>query len=165
MDPHAFPPLPKIGYPESYYAHHVHEADRSGDVYSHQAFKVAQYITLGLNPHLRWEDKLRYFQHALRRHCAPPPLSDEEVENFYRQLAALVQQHAGQEALRIASLEDDLLDSCLKLGKARQQVVDEAIQFFAKLMPDDDECPQWFTQEDYHQLKVLRGNWVGDQIK
>src|SRR4051794_40646834 len=95
------PPMPEIGHPESYYAKKVHEADRQGDVHKREAHKVGQYITLALDPHLEWEEKLKYFRHAIKRHCVPPPLPDDAVWMFYRALADLVRQYAGQEALKM----------------------------------------------------------------
>src|SRR5574340_698393 len=89
------PPLPVIGRPESYYAKLAHEAERTADVHAREAAKVGQYLTLALDPALAWEEKIKYFVHALRRHCQPPPFPDDEVWTFYRQLADLVRQHAG----------------------------------------------------------------------
>ena len=63
-----FHPLPVIGYPEAYYAKHIKDADSHGDKIAHEAYKVGQYITLALDPHLSWEEKLKYFRHALKRH-------------------------------------------------------------------------------------------------
>src|ERR1700733_5185134 len=97
------PPLPEVGLPESYYAKRVKDADRSGKHHAREAYKVGQFITLGLNRRLEWEKKLRYFRHALRSHCQPPPLPSEKLWMFYGQLADLVRQHAGAEALRLAS--------------------------------------------------------------
>src|SRR4051812_48035664 len=112
----ALPPMPEIGHPESFYAKKVHEADREGDVHKREAFKVGQYITLALDPHLEWDEKLKYFRHALKRHCVPPPLPDDSVWMFYRRLQDLVRQHAGQEALRLVSQEDDLYAARLAMG-------------------------------------------------
>ena len=102
------PAMPEIGRPESFYAKLVHTADRQGDTHGHEAAKVGQYVTLAMDPSLHWEEKLKYFQHALKRHCVPPPYPDDDVWMFYQQLAELVRAHCGQEALRLASLEDDL---------------------------------------------------------
>src|SRR5436309_614776 len=102
------PMMPQIGHPESYYAKASQTADRMGDRHAHEANKVGQYVTLAMDPHLTWEEKLKYFQHAVKRHCNPPPYPDDEVWMFYQQLADLVRQYCGHEALRLASLEDDL---------------------------------------------------------
>ena len=152
------PPLPEIGHPESYYAKLVHRADAVGNKHAHEAYKVGQYITLAIDPHLTWEEKLKYFQHALKRHCVPPPLPDDDVWVFYRGLADLVRQHAGQEALRMASTEDDLYAARLAMGQTREHIEDEAEEFFGRLVPP--ECPPWLNEEDYNQLKLIRDQWI-----
>jgi hypothetical protein len=157
--PTQLPPLPEIGHPEAWYARKVHDADRSGDKHSHEAHKVGQYVSLGLDPHLDWEEKLKYFKHALKRHCQPPPLPDDNVWMFYRQLTALVQQHAGQEALRIACTEDDLYATRISMGQTRDQIENEAEIFFNRITPSD-ECPNWFCEADYDQLKLIRNQWI-----
>ena len=85
-----FPPMPPIGRPESFYAKLAHEADKSGDMHGHEAAKVGQYITLALDPALAWDEKLKYFRHAIKRHCQPPLFPDDDVWMFYRTLADLV---------------------------------------------------------------------------
>jgi hypothetical protein len=155
---HSFPALPEIGHPESWYAKRVHEADRAGEVHKREAYKVGQYITLALDPHLNWEEKLKYFRHALKRHCAPPPLPDDDVWMFYRSLQNLVRQNAGQEALRLASTEDDLYAARLAMGQLREKLEEDAEDFFARLVPP--ECPDWFNEEDYQQLKLIRDQWI-----
>ncbi len=113
------PAIPEIGHPESYYARQVHKADKAGLIHAREAYKVGQYITLAMDPHLQWEKKLRYFAHAIRRHCNPPPFPDEKVWLFYRQLVHLTRDYAGQEALRLASAEDDLYAKRLSMGGTR----------------------------------------------
>jgi hypothetical protein len=152
------PPLPEIGHPEAYYAKQVHLADKIGDRHGHEAYKVGQYVTLALDPHLSWEEKLKYFKHALKRHCVPPPLPDDDVWMFYRGLADLVRQHAGQEALRLASIEDDLYAARLAMGQTRENIENDAESFFQRLCPP--ECPEWFNEEDYGQLKLIRDQWI-----
>jgi len=88
------PSMPEIGRPESYYASQVRSADGRSDVHSREAAKVGQYITLAMDPSLSWEDKLKYFRHAIKRHCSPPPYPDDEVWMFYQQLAELVRVRA-----------------------------------------------------------------------
>lgn len=154
-----FPQLPEIGHPETYYAKMVHRADKAGDVFAREANKVGQYVTLAMDPHLTWEQKLKYLLHALKRHCVPPPFPDDEVWMFYRKLADLVRQYAGQEALRIASTEDDLYASRLAMGQRREKIAEDAEIFFLKLIPQE-HCPEWFNEDDYRQLKLLRDQWV-----
>jgi hypothetical protein len=155
-----FPSMPEIGRPESYYAQNVHQADRVGDVHAHEAYKVGQYVTLAMDPHLSWEEKVKYFKHALKRHCVPPPYPDDDVWMFYQQLADLVRQYAGQEALRLASLEDDLYAARVSMGQDREKIDDEAETFFGKLLGSADSCPEWFNEPDWAQLKLIRDQWI-----
>lgn len=154
------PSMPPIGRPESFYAKAAHEADQAGDVHAHEAAKVGQYITLALNEALPWEEKLKYFRHVIRRHCQPPPSADEEVTAFYQQLAEYVRQHAGQEALRIASREDDLYAARLSMGQSRDLIEDEAEAFFAKIMGTGNACPDWIAPPDWAQLVLIRDQWI-----
>jgi len=159
MTQRLFPPMPEIGHPETYYAKMVHRADKAGDTFAHETYKVGQYITLAMDPHLSWEQKLKYLTHALKRHCQPPPFPDDEVWMFYRQLADLVRQYAGQEALRIASTEDDLYAARLAMGQLREKIAEDAEEFFLKLIPSDG-CPAWFNEEDHRQLVMIRDQWI-----
>jgi hypothetical protein len=154
------PAMPEIGRPESYYAKHCHAADKYGDVHAHEAMKVGQYVTLAMDPHLAWDEKLKYFRHALKRHCVPPPYPDDDVWMFYQQLADLVRQYAGQEALRIASSEDDLYAARISMGQSREKIEDEAEAFFGKLLGNTESCPEWFTETDWQQLKLIRDQWI-----
>jgi hypothetical protein len=152
--------MPEIGRPESYYAREVHHADKRGDVHAREAYKVAQYVTLAMDPRLSWPQKLRYFQHALRRHCNPPPLPDEEVWLFYRNLAHLVREYAGREALRLASAEDDTYATRASMGGTRERIQRDAQEFFGQLMGNAERCPDYFTEEDWDQLVLLKKQWV-----
>jgi hypothetical protein len=154
------PSLPEIGHPETYYANRVHLADKMGDMHAHEAYKVGQYVTLAMDPGLSWSQKVRYFQHALKRHCYPPPLPDEEVWVFYQRLAHLVREHCGAEALRLASIEDDSYDRRHKAGVPDDILADEAETFFNNLMGFSDSCPAHFLEEDWAQLKLIRDQWV-----
>jgi hypothetical protein len=149
-----------VGRPESYYARLARDAEKAADTHAHEAAKAGQYITLALDPKLLWEEKLKYFRHALRRHCIPPPFPDEDVWVFYRQLADLVRQYAGQDALRLASTEDDMYAARLALGQTRDKIEDEAEQFFGRIMGKGEECPDWFNEADWAQLKLLRDQWI-----
>jgi len=154
------PAIPVIGRPESYYAKLAHDAERRADVHAREAAKVGQYLTLALDPALSWEQKLKYFMHALRRHCQPPPLPDDDVWAFYRDLSQLIRQHAGAEALRIASAEDDMYAARLSLGQSREKIEDEAEQFFGRIMGHGDECPEWCNETDWAQLRMIRDQWI-----
>jgi uncharacterized short protein YbdD (DUF466 family) len=152
--------MPSIGRPESYYARLAHEAERRQDVHAHEAAKVGQYLTLALDPMLGWEDKLKYFRHALKRHCQAPPFPDDDVWMFYQKLADLVRTHAGAEALRIGSTEDDLYAARISMGQEREKIEDEAELFFAKLVGRGDQCPEWFNESDWQQLRIIRDQWI-----
>ena len=154
------PAMPEIGRPESFYAKLVHTADRQGDTHAHEAAKVGQYVTLAMDPSLAWDDKLKYFQHALKRHCVPPPYPDDDVWMFYQQLAELVRAHCGHEALRLASLEDDLYAARLSMGQSRDKIEDDAEQYFGRLLGSGEHCPEWFNDTDWHQLKLIRDQWI-----
>lgn len=154
------PSLPDIIHPEAYYQKVAQEADRVGDVHSHEAAKVGQYIALAMDPSLPWDQKLKYFRHALRRHCSPPMFPEDDVAAFYKSLGNLVRQYAGQEMLRLASAEDDMYAARLDMGTARSEIESEAEDFFRKLMGEGDACPDWMLEEDWMQLKLLRDQWI-----
>ena len=155
------PPLPELGHPESYYAHQVRRADRLGNRHAREAYKAAQYLTLAMDPRLKWEQKLRYWRHALRAHCVAPPLASERIWMFYGQMADLVRIQAGAEALRLASREDDAWAGQLSRGTPREQLKLEAGLFFRRLLGDDGKKPEYFNTDDWEQLQILRRQWTG----
>jgi hypothetical protein len=155
-----FPSLPDIGFPESHYAQLARTADQAGDHYGREAAKVGQYITLAMDPRLDWMSKRRFFEHALRRHCMAPPLPNEQVWLFYQSLAMLVRKHAGQEALRLASAEDDLYAMLAKSKVPRDVILGKAQVFFGTLMGMHLQRPDWFSEEDWAQLKIIRAQWI-----
>ena len=154
------PEMPAVGRPESHYARQIQLADKIGDLHLHEASKVGQYITLALDPSLIWAKKLKYFDHALRRHCCAPPLPDEDVWIFYRALSNLIRQHAGEQALRLALIKDDEYVQRASRGTPRGPIVAEARQFFYELMTLGHERPEHFTEEDWVQLKLIRDQWT-----
>lgn len=154
------PDMPEIGLPESQYARLIHKAEKAGDVHSRESYKVAQYITLALDETLKWPQKLRYFQHALRRHCNPPTFADDNVWMFYRNLMCLVRDHCGREALRLASKEDDIYAKWLAMGCTRERIERDAEAFFKEMFGDADKCPEHFHEEDFDALKVFRNQWI-----
>ncbi|HEY2586180.1 MAG TPA: hypothetical protein VGI81_10495 [Tepidisphaeraceae bacterium] len=153
------PPLPEIGHPETYYAKQVARADRLGLRHAHEAYKVGQYITLALGPRLTWEQKARYFRHALHGHCVGPDMAPNHVMKFYGDLAEMVRKYAGQEAIRLASREDDAWAAQLQRGVPREQVKAEAARFF-NIMLGDERQNDMFLKEDWEQLHVLRKAWL-----
>ena len=157
---HHFPDPPEIGLAESVYAKMAQQADRRGDVFAHEVAKVGQYVTLALARGLDWPSKKRYFEHALRRHCVPPPLPDEDVWVFYQQLARLVRQYAGQEALRLASSEDDQYAYLEKHNIPRKEILVKAQAFFDTILGNDGyHRPDLFNEDDWKQLKLIQAQW------
>lgn len=154
------PQMPPIGKPESYYAKQCHAADRYGDPHAHEAHKVGQYVTLALAPGLDWQTRCKYFDHAIRRHCTPPPLPDEDVWMFYQSLADLVRMHAGQLALEAATKQDDRYAARLAAGEPKSLIAHDAELFFARLLGASKEKPEHFSEEDWQQLKLIRDQWV-----
>ena len=159
--PLQLPTLPEIGHPESYYARLIHRADRDNSPHAREAAKVGQYVTLAMDPHLQWDQKLRYFKHALRRHCQPPNFASDPVWLFYQSLADLVRRYAGREALRIALKEDESYARRVEIGVTRSRIESEAAQFFRHLLcGSTTNCPDIFNQEDWDQLVMVRNQWV-----
>ncbi len=158
--PKRFPPIPKIGLSDRDYSHLAKDAERRNDVHAREAAKVGMYITSAVRPDLPWEEKLRYFQHALHRHCNPPPYPDEETWLFYKELCALVKRYAGQEALRLASREDDFYAARLSMGQSRDKIEDEAEVFFSRLIGNGIDCPEFLTEDDFHMVKMIRDQWI-----
>jgi hypothetical protein len=154
------PEMPAIGRPESYYARLIHQADKYGDLHLHESAKVGQYITLGMDPRLSWSKRLKYFDHAIRRHCNAPPLPDDDVWVFYQSLGNFVRQHAGEQALRLALSMDEEYAQRLAAGHLKQQILLEARTFFYELMTLNNEKPGHFLEEDWAQLKLIRDQWV-----
>jgi hypothetical protein len=85
---------------------------------------------------------------------------DEPVWVFYRDLADLVRQYAGQEALRLASVEDDLYATRQALGSDREAIEAEAEEFFSQLLGAGERRPDWFNDIDWGQLKLIRDQWI-----
>jgi hypothetical protein len=152
------PSMPLIGLPERHYMHLARMAASDGDSLSRDAAKVGQYVTLANNPSIQWCQKLRYYQHALERHCVPPRLADDTVWLFYKELAHFVRSHAGWAALRLASHEDDRYAQRQASGESREKLADDAEEFFGPLVPAYQT--NWLNREDYEQLKLLRDQWV-----
>lgn len=154
-----FPPIPEVGRPDAFYTTAITRAEAEGYTHLRAALKVARYISLGLDPEITWEEKTRYFAHALRHHCAPPS-QDEDTQQYYDQLADLVREHAGAEALRLASQEDDMYAARVALGQERSLIEDDAEAFFLKIMGQGEHRPELYTEEDWEQLKLLRDQWI-----
>jgi hypothetical protein len=153
------PPMPELGHSEGYYVRLSHDAEKVRDTLAVHAFKVGQYLTLSMDSKLTWEEKLRYIRHTLNKHCVPPQIPDDSVWGFYKDLHGMVRDIAGREALRIASDEDDLYAELTQMGRGRDEIEERAEVFFKRLIPTD-ECPDWFHEEDYAQIKLIRDQWI-----
>lgn len=156
----AYPSMPEIGHPESYYAKIAKHAEHRGDPHAREAAKVGQYVTLALDPNLQWDQKLRYFKHAVSRHCHPPDFADDSCWKFYHDLADIVREHCGREALKLACAEDEAWAKRLAMGQLREKIAPDADYFFQRLIGRDRLCPLWFCSEDWDQLMLIRRQWV-----
>jgi hypothetical protein len=154
-----FPPLPEMGQPESYYGRLAKQADKAGDIHARAANKVAQYIASALAPELPWDQKLRYFEHAIKKHAVPPPPLDDQVWNYYQQLQDLVRTHAGQEALRLANAQNDAFTARNDAGEPKYKIRTDAAAFFRQFI-HSEECPVWFHLWDFNALRALRNRWA-----
>lgn len=159
MAAYSFPPMPELGHTEEYYRQRASQAEKAHDVHAREAAKVGQYVTLGIQDDCTPDRRMKYFRHAIRRHCVAPPGSDETVDAFYDRLRNFVRAHAGQEAFRIASIEDDRFAMRLRHGESRIKLVYEAKEFFQKLMGPQEWCPEIFIEEDWQQLMLIRRQW------
>jgi hypothetical protein len=148
-----------MGQSESFYGHKAREAETTGEIHLRAGYKVAQYITSALAPELSWEQKFKYFEHALRKHAAPPPPLDEAVMKHYAKLQDLVRTHAGQEALRVANAQHAAFGARLAAGEAKYKLRTDAIAFFRQIITSE-ECPDWFHLWDFNALKALRNKWA-----
>jgi len=153
------PALPELGHSEGYYVRGSQRAEKNGDGLKVHGYKVGQYITLAMDSKLTWEEKLRYFRHTLNKHCVPPRIPGDEVWCYYKELQKLVRDAAGQEALRIASNEDDLYAALTQMGRTREELEERADVFYKRIVPSE-ECPDWFHEGDYVQLRLIRDQWV-----
>jgi hypothetical protein len=157
--PQRFHPLPVIGYPETYYAKHIKQADEAGDIMAHNAHKVGQYVTLGIDPKRDWEEKAKYFRHTMKHHTACPADADDDTKLFYEKLRELILRYASQEARRMARQEADGYQMRSEMGVARETLVEEAEVFFPKIL-GHGPCPEFFTPEVFAEIKALRDKWV-----
>lgn len=164
MAQYMLPAMPELGHTEEYYRQRASLAEKAHDIHAREAAKVGQYVTLGMQDDCDPERRMKYFRHALRRHCAAPPVSDDVVDAFYQRLANFVRMHAGREALRLASVEDDRYAMRLRHGESRIKLVYEARQYFQKLMGPQEWCPEIFLEEDWGQLKLIRNQWSEQDV-
>jgi hypothetical protein len=154
------PPMPEIGLDEHVYALQARQADDRADRHAREAAKVALYITIALRPKMTWHEKLRHFTHALNKHCHVARVGDHRVWNFYHELAVLVKTYCGQEALRLASHEDDLYAARLSMGIDRETIELDAERFFDELIGSGKECPEYLLPDDFTMIRMIRDQWI-----
>jgi hypothetical protein len=155
-----FPPMPQLGQSEAYYKELVRQAEQNHQVHAREAAKVGQYVTLGIQEDTDPASKMKFFRHAIRKHCVPPPISDVGVEGFYERLGDFVRLHAGRQALRVASIEDDRFAMRERDGESHEKLVAEAQVFFEKLLGPDGLRSDLFTDDDWRQLTMIRHQWI-----
>jgi hypothetical protein len=109
---------------------------------------------------MSWHEKLRHFTHALNKHCHVGRPADHRVWNFYHELAVLVKTYCSQEALRIASHEDDLYAARLSMGIARDQIELDAEKFFDEIIGTGKECPEYLLPDDFVMIRMIRDQWI-----
>lgn len=155
------PPMPKIGLAEETYLHVAHRAERAGNPLVFEAAKVGQYVSLALrDPDAPWGTKLRYFRHALKRHCTPPENADPATKAWFERLANLVRSHAGTEALRLAAEVDEMYQARKSLGQDVERIADDAEKFFDQIAPMIESCPPVYTEDDWAKLTAIRDRWI-----
>ena len=155
-----FHPLPVIGHPETFYAKHAKEAEASGDQHARASHKVGQYVTLGLDHHKPWEQRLAAFRHALKHYCSAPPDGDEALKSFYHKLCELVKRHCGHEAMVMARKKNDEFNIRLAAGVPREELTEEAETFFPQLLGHSHGCPDWMNEDAYRQVRHIEDRWV-----
>jgi hypothetical protein len=153
-----FPPIPDLGREDTHYGKIAHKAEKQGDLYTRSVYKIAQYLTLGLDTKLAWPEKLKYFRHALEKHAKAVPPIDEDVWAFYQGLEKWVKDVCGAEAIRLCEVESEFLTARAEQNEVRFRIVSDAAGFFPQFVPS--ECPDWFTPEDYEALRAIQLRWA-----
>jgi hypothetical protein len=159
VDGPRLPPIPEIGQDEHVYAHQARIAHEAGDREGRDAAKVGLYVTAALSSKMPWPEKLRHFEHALHKHCHITRPACHRIWDFYHTLGHLVREHCGQEALRLASREDDLYAARLAMGIPRQKIERDATIFFHSLIGDGLECPDYMLADDFLMIRMIRDQW------
>ncbi len=155
------PPMPRIGLPEETYLHVAHKAERNGDDLVFEAAKVGQYVSLALrDADAPWHVKLKYFRHALKRHCNAPEHADEMTKEWFGKLARMVKSQAGAEALRLAAEVDEMYEARTSMGQDIETIADDAEKFFEQICPMCETCPPIYNEEDWVKMKGIRDRWI-----
>jgi len=149
-----FHPLPTVGHPDAFYVKQIEASTKAGDVHALESAKVGRYVTLAMDAAMPWEEKLRHFLHALKRHCAAPADASTDVETFYRRLSDLVRRHASQEAVRFIAHETES-------QRLRGQTSDPAAlqpqvaELKKRLCGDAQGPPEWMNAEAWERINRL----------
>ena len=155
------PPMPKIGLPEETYLHVANKAQRNGEDLIFEAAKVGQYVSLALrDADGPWQEKVKLFRHALKRHCRPPEHADEMTKGWFKKLAHHVKGHFGAEALRLAGEQDDCFEARRSMGQSAEEIADDAEKFFDAVCPHCDSCPPLYNEDEWKQLRIYRDRWI-----
>jgi hypothetical protein len=153
-----YPEFPALGKNDEYYGRVAHHAEKEKDPYTHAAYKVAQYLTLA-KAAKNWTQKIRCYRHALEKHAVPHGAVDPSSAGFFEKLQDWVRRECGEDALRLASEEDEFYAQRLLAHKEpRFKIVNEAAHFFPPMVPET--CPMWFFKEDYEALRLLQLQWA-----
>lgn len=160
IDGPRLPPLPDIGQDEHVYANLARIAEERADRTARDAAKVGLYVSLAIHRPMKWAEKLRHFRHALDKHCHVSRTSSVRVWNFYHSLAHLVKEHCGQEALRLASLKDDVYAARVAIGVSRDEIESSARKFFHELIGEGIDCPEHMLPDDFVMIRMIRDQWV-----
>ncbi len=155
------PRMPKVGLAEELYIRVAEDAAVRHDDLTHESAKVGQYLTLAVqDPDKSWGEKLKYFRHALKRHCRPPEHADDLTKQWYAKLAGHARKHCGMEALRLACEVDERYEARLEMGHTADDIAEDAETFFDSICPNCGECPPVYRTEEWLQIKEIRDRWV-----
>ena len=154
------PKIPQIGLDEHVYARMARKADEAGDRHAREAAKVGLYVTLALNPKMPWKEKLRHFEHAIQKHCHCEAKVDHRLWAFYHALCNVVREHCGNEALRLASEQDDRYAARLAMGQSKAEIRRDAIPFFESLTGREKGCPSYMREDEFSLIRMIRQQWT-----
>ena len=152
--PSRFHPLPMIGHPDAFYVKQIEASNKSGDMHALESAKVGRYVTLAMDAAMPWEEKLRHFLHALKRHCVAPSDASPDVETFYQRLTDLVRRYASQEAVRFVA-------HATESQRLRGQTSDPAAlpsqvaELKKRICGDAQGRPEWMNPDAWDRINRL----------
>jgi ferredoxin-NADP reductase len=155
-----FHPAPVIGHSDHWYKSHIEHAEAAGDPLARCAFKVGQYITLGVDPHRSWGEKSKYFHHSLKHHCVAGSDATPDEIIFRQKLRDFVTRCAGQEASSMALKANSDFKMRLEMGTSRDVLAEEADEMYLVLLGSSGSRPDFFTPEVFEEIRSLRDRWV-----